>query len=145
MKAMRTIALLTPLLLSVQAFASQLVIEHKYSQQANSESSVVVVFAAQDQSVALDNWSDATQTMVTAAFTAKDFSGKHGQMVEVLAPAGLSAQRLIVVGVGEANAFNRVKAEQLGAKLLGSLPQDTAVTLVASLLDNSAVAPAIAQ
>lgn len=144
MKAMKVIAALATLMLSVQAFASQFVINHKFDDDANNESKVVVVFAAEDQTVALESWSSATQTMVTTALNAKEFTGKHGQMVEVLAPTGLTAQRLIVVGVGAADAFNRVKAEQVGAKLLSSLPSDSEVALNASLLADANAVAAIA-
>jgi len=144
MKAMKVIATLATLMLSVQVFASQFVINHKFDDDANSDSKVMVVFAAEDQTVALDSWSSATQTMVTTALNTKEFTGKHGQMVEVLAPTGLTAQRLIVVGVGAADAFNRVKAEQVGAKLLGSLPSDNEVALNASLLADANAVAAIA-
>lgn len=144
MRAMKVVAIFAALMLSVQAFASQFVIEHKFSEAANNDSKVMVVFAAEGQTVALESWSSATQTMVTTALNAKEFAGIHGQMVEVLAPTGLTAERLIVVGVGAAEAFNRVKAEQVGAKLLGSLPSDSDVVLNASLISDAATIAAIA-
>ncbi|HUJ02757.1 MAG TPA: leucyl aminopeptidase [Rhizomicrobium sp.] len=49
------------------------------------------------------------------------FSGKPGQILEVLAPAGVKASRLLLVGMGAANEFNGPAAERLAANVVGRL------------------------
>ncbi len=49
------------------------------------------------------------------------FTGKAGQMLEVLAPAGMKASRVLLAGLGKAGAFNAHAAEKLGAAIVGRL------------------------
>ena len=43
------------------------------------------------------------------------FSGKTGQILEVLAPAGIKASRILLVGLGKPADFDRPQAEQVAA------------------------------
>jgi leucyl aminopeptidase len=49
------------------------------------------------------------------------FTGKAGQMLEVLAPAGLRASRLLLVGLGKADSVDEKGLETLGAQIVGRL------------------------
>lgn len=49
------------------------------------------------------------------------FSGKSGQILEILAPAGGKASRIVLVGLGKADAFTAAHAEQIGAEVLARL------------------------
>src|SRR5665213_1182140 len=49
------------------------------------------------------------------------FTGKAGQVLEVLAPAGMKASRVLLAGLGKAGAFNARAAEKLGAGIVGRL------------------------
>jgi leucyl aminopeptidase len=49
------------------------------------------------------------------------FKGKHGQVVEVLAPQGLKANRVLIFGLGKPAAFSTTSAEQIGAGAVGRL------------------------
>ena len=49
------------------------------------------------------------------------FSGKTAQILEVLAPGGLKASRLLLVGLGKPAAFDRPQAEQVAAAVVGRL------------------------
>jgi leucyl aminopeptidase len=49
------------------------------------------------------------------------FSGKPGQMLEVLAPSGVKASRLLLVGMGKPADFNAPAAERLAAGVVGRL------------------------
>lgn len=144
MKAMRFVALLAGLLLSMQAFASQFVINHEFSQSTPGQADIMVVFAHENQPVTVDGWSTELQQLVNAALQANDFTGKQGQRVDVAVPAEVQAKRLIVVGMGEAGKLTRAKAELAGANLVGVLPQERNVTLVATLLNDANAIAAIA-
>lgn len=58
------------------------------------------------------------------------FTGKPGQVLEVLAPAGLGVSRIVLAGMGKANEFDGTKAENLSAAINGRLGAagETAVT-----------------
>ncbi len=58
------------------------------------------------------------------------FNGKSGQTLEVLAPAGLTVSRIVLVGLGKPSAFDGPAAENLSAAVNGRLngAGETAVT-----------------
>src|ERR1700761_5043846 len=49
------------------------------------------------------------------------FTGKSGELLEVAAPAGLSASRLLLVGLGKPDALDEKGLEMLGAQIAGRL------------------------
>jgi len=49
------------------------------------------------------------------------FTGKSGQMVEVLAPAGVTVSRLLLVGLGKPESLDEKGLETLGAQIAGRL------------------------
>jgi leucyl aminopeptidase len=59
------------------------------------------------------------------------FKGKSGQMLEVLAPAGMKVSRLLLVGMGTPEALDEKGLETLGAQIVGRLftTGETAATL----------------
>ncbi|HWA70504.1 MAG TPA: leucyl aminopeptidase [Rhizomicrobium sp.] len=55
------------------------------------------------------------------ALKVSSFKGKPGQMLEVLAPAGLAASRLLLVGLGKPEALDEKGLETLGAQIVARL------------------------
>ena len=55
------------------------------------------------------------------AMNAEGFTGKRGQFLVVLAPAGLRADRVVLVGIGKAETFDSSAAERLGGRVVGQL------------------------
>ena len=49
------------------------------------------------------------------------FTGKSGQVLEILAPAGCKASRVVLAGLGKAAEFDATKAENLAASMNGRL------------------------
>ena len=49
------------------------------------------------------------------------FTGKSGQVLEILAPVGVKASRILLVGLGKAADFDGSKAEHLSASINGRL------------------------
>jgi leucyl aminopeptidase len=49
------------------------------------------------------------------------FSGKTAQILEVLAPSGLKASRILLVGLGKPASFDRSQAERIGATVMARL------------------------
>ena len=58
---------------------------------------------------------------LTRALKFAAFKGRPGQMVEVLAPAGIGATRLVLVGLGKAEALDEKVLEIIGAQVAARL------------------------
>lgn len=58
---------------------------------------------------------------LTRAIKFSRFRGKAGQFLEVLAPSGLKASRLVLVGLGKPEALDEKGLETLGAQIVGRL------------------------
>jgi len=58
---------------------------------------------------------------LTRALKVSRFTGKPGQMVEVLAPSGMRASRLLLVGLGKPESLDEKGLETLGAQIAGRL------------------------
>jgi len=73
----------------------------------------------------------ASKGAVAKALAASRFTGKPGQLVDILAPAGLKLSRLIVLGLGKSEDFDGSAAEQAAAAVLGKLKgsAETQVTI----------------
>ncbi len=69
---------------------------------------------------------------VSRALKAARFTGAKGQEAEMLAPSGLSYDRLLVIGTGKAQEFSSAAAEGFGASAVARLlaSGEKAVTLV---------------
>jgi leucyl aminopeptidase len=50
-----------------------------------------------------------------------DYKGKFGQMVELIAPAGIEADRVLLVGLGSDYNIDEKKSEQIGGKIIAKL------------------------
>jgi leucyl aminopeptidase len=58
---------------------------------------------------------------LTRALKISRFTGKAGQMLEVLAPSGAGASRLLLAGLGKADSVEEKGLETLGAQIAGRL------------------------
>jgi leucyl aminopeptidase len=58
---------------------------------------------------------------LTRALKFSRFTGKPGQMLEVLAPSGIKVSRILLVGLGKAEALDEKGLETLGAQIVGRL------------------------
>jgi leucyl aminopeptidase len=58
---------------------------------------------------------------LSRALKVSRFTGKSGQVLEILAPAGIRASRIVLAGLGKAADFDGPKAEHLSASINGRL------------------------
>jgi leucyl aminopeptidase len=73
-------------------------------------------------------------SLVKRAAETNQFKGKNGAVLDILAPEGLKAKRLVVVGVGKPAELKENDFLKLGGKVAGKLrPGTGAVTVVAEL------------
>jgi len=64
---------------------------------------------------------EATGGAVTRALSVSRFKGQAGHSLELLAPAGVKASRIVLAGLGKTETFNSGAAERLAATALGRL------------------------
>ncbi len=80
----------------------------------------------------------AAVNLVTRAAATNQFKGKTGSTLDILAPEGLKAARLIVVGAGKLSAIKDNDFLRLGGAAAGKLRAGSdAVTIVAELPDGA--------
>ena len=75
----------------------------------------------------------ATGGLISRAAAAGRFKGADGQTLDLIAPAGLSAQRLVVVGAGAAADFTPAKAETAAASAYNVVKMSGSETLTVIL------------
>jgi leucyl aminopeptidase len=75
-----------------------------------------------------------TGDLVRRAATADRFKGKNGSLLDLVAPAGLDASRLVIVGVGKARDLKAQDFVKLGGIATGKIPAAASeATLIADL------------
>ncbi|TAK49937.1 MAG: leucyl aminopeptidase [Xanthobacteraceae bacterium] len=79
---------------------------------------------------------------VRRAAAASEFKGKRGKTLDILAPAGLKASRLIVVGAGKASELKEHDYLKLGGVAAGKLPASAAEATIVAELPHGALKPA---
>src|ERR1700682_604666 len=101
---------------------------------------ILVVFCDDTLKVApatRKTWGAAANLVKRAADT-NQFKGKSGSTLDILAPEGLKAQRLIVVGTGKLSALKDSDFLKLGAAAAGKLRAgNDAMTIIAELPDGA--------
>lgn len=111
---------------------------------------LVVLVPTGTAQLSLPGWSQATTDHVNRALAAREFDGSARQQVEVLAPAGLPAMRLIAVGIGAPAELARHVAEEIGAALSVHINGSTAdlievdTRLITDPARNAAIATQVA-
>jgi leucyl aminopeptidase len=81
---------------------------------------------------------------IKRALSVSRFTGKKGQMLELLAPSGVAASRILVMGLGKASEFDGNTAEVAAAEAFGRVSRtgETAITLEIDLPKGSKMKPA---
>src|ERR1700689_5549782 len=76
----------------------------------------------------------AAANVVGRAAATNQFKGKSGSALDILAPEGLKASRLIVVGAGKLSAIKDYDFLKLGGAVAGKMPAgNDSVTIIAEL------------
>ncbi len=107
------------------------------SDQGEIEGALVLFAHNEDDgfvfSPAAANADEQTDGALSRAAGASDFKGKFGQIVELLAPNGIKASRVLLVGVGDPEKVDEKQAERLGGKIIVKLNYsgDANITVVA--------------
>ena len=108
--------------------------------QIAAEGGTLVLFAGADMAMgeaATALTRDARDTLTRAASVAK-FKGKSGSVLDLLAPAAVQADRLLVVGTVADKALPGHRFVTLGGSVMGKLKLASAVTVVFDLPEATA-------
>ena len=81
---------------------------------------------------------------LTKAISASRFRGKTGDLLSVLAPAGLAARRVVLVGLGKADALDALKLQAAGSGVVCHLRDsgETAAAVVVEGIKGDKMKPA---
>jgi leucyl aminopeptidase len=77
---------------------------------------------------------DPAGDLIKRAAEAEGFKAKHGSALEIVAPAGLTVPRLVVIGVGKVKDLKAESWTKLGGVAMGKIPSVAAdATIIADL------------
>ncbi|MCL1035944.1 leucyl aminopeptidase [Shewanella submarina] len=110
-----------------------------FGSELNQEPKTLVLFQQQDGELySAASLPTDTKNQIKRAAEAAQFKGAQGQMLEVLAPNGIEAGRLVVIGLGD-DALTEGEINTLGGKLatkLNSLPKQQVGVLTQGIADS---------
>ncbi len=86
-----------------------------------SHAHIIFIYGDRELSDSAARVDKKTGGLVIRAVNVGHFSGKFGQITELVAPANLEINRLIVVGLGRKTELDQVKAQQIGGKIMARL------------------------
>jgi leucyl aminopeptidase len=109
-------------------------------------SGAVVVFALADRvlsptSVRVDK---ASGGAIKRALAASRYGGKPGQTLTILAPTGVKASRIVLIGLGKAADIGEATAERAGGEMVAALGKsgEKTATVMVDKLSGAKMAPA---
>lgn len=147
MKLVRSLVLGAAVALSAPVLAdSYLQTSFAFTQQAQADQAdtLVVLVPADTEQLNIRGWSSSTRDQVNRAVKASEFEGKEASLVEVLAPAGMASDRILLVGMGDLSETSRADAEKIGAALAAHVNATSASdVLVNAELLNAAANPSL--
>jgi leucyl aminopeptidase len=82
-----------------------------------------------------------TGDLVRRAAAADRFTGKSGKALDIVAPTGLAATRLLILGVGKAAKLKAQDFVKLGGTAMGKLPSQTGEVTIFAELGGGALRP----
>mgnify|MGYP000132605159 FL=1 len=121
-KSVSTLAALVALGASSSAAAETF----KFSDKAQQAKTMVVFQAGETASADLARLDKQSNSQISNALKIAKFEGKSKQVVEILAPAGVNTQRLLVVGLGDATELNAGQVNHVGASINAKLAKTDA-------------------
>ncbi|MDP2562827.1 leucyl aminopeptidase [Psychrobium sp. 1_MG-2023] len=117
---------LLTLSLSVALTATAQAETFNFSDQAKKADAIVVFQAGDTPSAGLAQLNKQSNDQLMKSLSVAKFKGDSKQVVEVLAPAGIDADRVIVVGLGDSTELNAGAVNKIGASLSAKLSKTDA-------------------
>ena len=95
----------------------------KFSKKSlpTSDSHVIFVYADKELSDSAAKIDKETDGLVSRAMDVGHFEGKFGQIIDLVAPANLEINRVLVMGLGKEADLDLVKTQKIGGKIMARL------------------------
>jgi len=111
------------LVLSSSSFITNAETIH-FENKITKNTDTLVVFYHQDKASAdFKKYDKKSQGQLNRSVKVNEFTGKYGQILELNAPYNISADRIVIVGLGDNKVLNKAKVSKLGGNLSGKLEQ----------------------
>ena len=91
---------------------------------------IVILVPADTESLDVNGLQRETREHLERVMQIQEFNGRSGALLEVVAPAGSSANRVVLLGVGDLSDVTRASNEKAGAALVTSLNSAKAENVV---------------
>ena len=117
-----------------------------FTQQAEmSQADTIVILVPTDtDSLDIQGLDRATREHLQRVMEVEEFNGRSGKLLQVVAPVGSTAQRIVLLGVGDLAEATRVENEKAGAALITTLNRTKAQNVVVNTtLINGASNPSL--
>lgn len=116
-----------------------------FTQQADfsQADTIVILVPADTDSLGINGLQRETREHLERVIQLQDFKGASGSILEVVAPAGSAANRVVLLGVGDLSDGSRAANEKAGAALAAHLNDKSTQVVVDASLTNSAANPAL--
>lgn len=124
-KLFKASALALTMTLSTQLNAA----EFNFSSSINDEAQALVVFYSKnEQQYSLSTQDKQLTEQLKRAVEIENFTGKLGSVVELLAPSDSGFKRILIVGTGEQDSFDKAAAAKLGGDIHARLLKNKTTT-----------------
>ncbi|MCF8473660.1 MAG: leucyl aminopeptidase [Emcibacter sp.] len=115
----------------------------KFIKKSLPTSDAHIVFVKSDRKLSdsAKDMDDITGGLISRAIKIGHFEGKFGQIINLVAPANMTINRLVVVGLGDVAEMDKVKAEKIGGKIMATLISsgDESISVAADSLAKSEI------
>jgi len=89
--------------------------------QPTSDAHVIFVYEGRELSISAKKIDKDTGGLVKRAVKVGHFEGKFGEIIDLVAPANLDINRVLVVGLGPEKSLDDIKAQKIGGKIMAKL------------------------
>jgi leucyl aminopeptidase len=89
--------------------------------KVKSEQTLVVFQSSDSRSADLNRLIKKSDKQIDKALTIAKFEGKKNELVEIIAPQGINAQRVVIVGLGDASQLTAGEVNNIGASVAAKL------------------------
>lgn len=96
---------------------------------------VTAVFEEAVLSESAKAYDQITQGVLSRALKNNRFKGKFEEIIKISCPSGMDASDLYIIGLGKASELTPSKFEELGAKIISSIPKNLHATVVVDIND----------
>lgn len=93
----------------------------KFSALNATTPNTLVLFSYQNKELLSTTIDADTQAHLVKAMSADDFTGRYGRLLRLIAPNGVAARHIVLVGLGDPEELNSLKLKKLGGKLVAML------------------------